>query len=215
MHTSKERSLRILLRLVILCAGLSFLIPAIAKAGEHNVHGTVLDEANEPVRWVQVQLWSKDGSISESTETDRKGEFEIVHAPNATQCFLEVIAPSKLGLASAIVEGIPGNETRNVIVTLKKGFLVSGRVVGNDKGLKGIIVKAISADLNKNEKARIHGGGAVVTDRGGKFEMVLTPGRKKLVLLNKQYSEFSDHAEIDVTVSADTDIGNIEVPPEG
>ncbi len=126
-----------------------------------------------------------------------------------------MIAPSKLGLASAIVEGIPGNETRNVIVTLKKGFLVSGRVVGNDKGLKGIIVKAISADLNKNEKARIHGGGAVVTDRGGKFEMVLTPGRKKLVLLNKQYSEFSDHAEIDVTVSADTDIGNIEVPPEG
>lgn len=212
MHTSKERSFRILLRLVVLCAALN-LSPA-AWAGEHEVHGTVLDDSNHPLRWVQVQLWSKDGSISETTETDKKGEFEIVHAPNNSKCFLEVMAPSKLGLASAIVD-IPGNESRRLVVALKRGFLVRGKVTAHGKGLKGVIVKAVSAELGSNLKARVHGGGAAVTDRGGKFEMVLTPGNKKLTILNKQYTDLADHAEIDVSISSDTEIGNIEVPPQG
>ncbi|MBX9670613.1 MAG: carboxypeptidase-like regulatory domain-containing protein [Candidatus Obscuribacterales bacterium] len=182
-----------------------------ARALDKVISGQVRDDKNKTMQSVKVELWTKDGTVSMVARTNARGEFSFTHEP-CEECFLEVAAPRKSGLASALVDGIPGDEGRSVIVTLKKGYPVTGRVVAEGKGLKGIVVKAYSANHEKDLKARIYGGGAVETGRGGNFEMTLTPGEKRFVILNNRYKMLAKHADIEAKVITDTELGDIEIP---
>jgi hypothetical protein len=182
-----------------------------AGAADKVISGQVRDHKNRPIGSVKVDLWTRDGNFSLSEKTDKNGKFSLAH-PSCNQCFLEVQAPRKLGLASALVEDIPGDEARSIIVSLRKGFPVSGRVVASGKGLKGIVVKVYSRDHEHDVKARVYGGGATVTGRGGDFEMLLTPGDKKLILLNKRYKKLAKSTSIEFKVIVDTNLEDIELP---
>ncbi len=182
-----------------------------ARALEKVISGQVRDHKLKTLAGVKVDLWSNDDKVSESTRTDGDGNFEISHESCGT-CFLEVSAPKKSGLSSALYDDVPGDEGRNYIVTLRRGYPVKGQVMCEGKPLKGIVVKAYSRHHRSDLKERIYGGGAVMTERNGNFHMTLTPGDKKFVLLNNRYPHVSKDASVTAKVIVDTDLGIVEMP---
>lgn len=182
-----------------------------ALALEKVISGQVRDDKNNILPGIKVDLWTNDGAVSLTTRTNEGGKFTFKH-PSCGPCFLEVMAPRKSNLASALVDDIPGDEGRTVVVTLKRGYPVFGRVTSQGKGLKGIVVKAYSRRHDTDRKERVYGGGAVLTRGGGDFEMTLTPGEKKFVLLNNKYDRIAKHANINAKVIVETDLGDIEMP---
>lgn len=173
--------------------------------------GQVRDYNNKVVEGIKVALWNTDNSVSLTTKTDAKGKFSFTHE-KCGPLFIEVFAPKESNMASALVDDVPGDEARSVIITLKKGYPVTGRVLCDGKGLKGIVVKAYSKDHHRDQKARIYGGGAVETERGGRFSLTLTPGDKKIVLLNKKYDKVAKSANISTKIISETDLGDLEMP---
>jgi len=195
--------------LLVLLLTLLMMPPAFAL--EKVISGQVRDDKNAMMSGVKVDLWTTDGAVSMSTRTDGEGKFSFTHE-KCGPCFLEVFAPRKSNLASALVDEIPGDEGRSVIVTLKKGYLVNGRVMCAGKGVKGVVVKAYSRDHAKNKKERVYGGGATTTDRNGWFEMTLTPGEKKFVILNSKHPKIAKNASIVARIITETELGEIELP---
>ena len=179
--------------------------------GPKTVSGRVTDPMQKPVKHARVELWDLDGKLDSSVHTNRRGQFEIRH--NACgPCCLEVVPPVRTRLSAALLEDISGDENRSVIVQLKKGFVVSGRVTSSGKGLSGVIVKVYSSRHADSRPSRVHGGGAVETGRGGSFKLVLTPGDKNLVVLNNHYDKLVEQVSTTVSVTSDIDVGTIEVP---
>ncbi|MBZ0188888.1 MAG: carboxypeptidase-like regulatory domain-containing protein [Candidatus Obscuribacterales bacterium] len=179
--------------------------------GTQTVSGRVTDANQKPVKNAHVDLWEKEGDLFATTTTNRRGEFVIDHEPCGI-CFMEVTAPAKTGLAQAILENVQGRESRSYVVSLKKGFLVKGRVTSAGKGLKGVIVKVFSQDHKENKQARTHGGGAIRTGSGGKFRIVLTPGDKMVVLLNSRYKDVTPRKEAQLKVVRDVTLADINMP---
>lgn len=188
-----------------------FAIQLPAHALEKIISGQVRDHKLKVLSGVKVELWSADNKISASTHTDGEGKFEISH-PSCGPCFLEVSGPKKLNLASALYDDVPGDEGRNYIVTLRRGYPVKGQVMCEGKPLKGVVVKAYSRHHGSDLKERIYGGGAVMSGRNGAFLMTLTPGDKKFVLLNNRYPDVSKNASVTAKVIVDTDLGIVEMP---
>jgi hypothetical protein len=123
------------------------------------------------------------------------------------------VAAHQKRLASAIVEDISGDENRSVLVSLKPGHLVSGRVVdASGTGLKDVLIKVFAEEHKTEHSARVHGGGAVNTGSGGEFEMILTPGRKHIIVLNKRYGEVGERFDAKVNIKEDMRIADIQLP---
>ncbi|MDZ4835837.1 MAG: hypothetical protein SGJ27_18825 [Candidatus Melainabacteria bacterium] len=197
----------------ILFLSLAFLaIQLPAQALDKVISGQVRDHKLKTLRGVKVELWSADNKVALSTHTDGDGKFSLSHE-SCGPCFLEVSAPRKSGLASALIDKLPGDEGRSVIVTLLRGYPVKGQVMCEGKPLKGIVVKAYSRHHEKNTKERIYGGGAVLSERNGSFQMTLTPGDKKFVLLNNRYPDVSRSSSVTAKVIVDTDLGIVEMTP--
>jgi len=176
----------------------------------YSVYGRVVDQRQKPVAGVSVLLWESNGALSMEGKSNASGEFKFDHKPCGDLC-LEVDPEHHLKLACALLQNLPGEETRKIIVELKQGYLVTGRVVHNGKGLKNLIirVKPVGAP---DKRAKVHGGGASETGRGGAFDLVLTGGDKKLVIINDKYSDCSKRLEKEISVSDDTHLGKIEMP---
>ncbi|MBI1270361.1 hypothetical protein GC174_08005 [bacterium] len=207
--TSKTLSMIMLLGLL---TGFSpGLINPVWSFGQEIVSGRVTDVHNKPVKFVKVELWEKDGELYQTTSTNRRGEFKIKHDP-CGPCFLEVVAPLKSRLAQALVEDIPGNDDRSVLVTLKRGFLIRGKVLHQGKPLRDLVIKVYSEDHATDDSARTYGGGAARTGLMGGFEMVLTPGEKRIVVLNNRYPELSPRYEAKLKVIEDAQLADIEIP---
>lgn len=200
--------------LTILFAFSGPLVPAVAADhyGEKTVSVQVMDENGKSLRGIPVELWTKDGNVALKGRTNGKGHLEFTHMPSE-KCFLEVMPPIKKRLASAIVEDISGDENRSVLVSLKPGHLVKGRVLDSTgRGLKDVLIKVFAEEHKTEHAARVHGGGAVNTGGGGEFEMVLTPGRKHIIVLNKRYDDVSERLDAKVTIKQDMRIADIEMP---
>lgn len=193
---------------------MSFALLAIqlpAHALQKVISGQVRDHKLKTLSGVKVELWSADNKVSMTTRTDGDGKFSFSHE-SCGPCFLEVSAPRKSSLTSALIDDVPGDEGRSVIVTLLRGYPVKGIVMCEGQPLKGIVVKAYSRHHETNRKERIYGGGAVMSGRNGSFQMTLTPGDKKFVLINNRYPEVSKTASVTAKIIVDTDLGIVEMP---
>jgi hypothetical protein len=181
-----------------------------ANDDEHlfEVGGRVLDAQQNPLTGIQAKLLDPSGNIIDSAQSGDNGVFVLKHKECNT-CTLSVTPKDKMPFASALIENIPGNIDRKFSVTLQHGFKVTGRITGGGKGLKGLVVKVTAAD---SYSGKVHSGGEARTVRGGTFEVNLTPGLKNLAVMNDKYPDYASTFESKLTVTADREISEIQLP---
>ncbi|HEY9785126.1 MAG TPA: carboxypeptidase regulatory-like domain-containing protein [Candidatus Obscuribacterales bacterium] len=199
----------------------SRLIPSIAAAfgvsilhsaalAQVEIRGRVTDQQQKPIAGVPVSAWDQDGEWSISTKTDENGRFSLNHK-NCDKVFVEVAPPLKSSLASALFEGLPGDKTRQIIVHLRKGFAVRGKVVReNGQGIKGVVVKISS--LQQAGSGNAHDGGAIVTASDGSFKLILTPGAKMMQIINSRYPDLKERVEQRFQVTFDGSLDPVIIP---
>jgi hypothetical protein len=174
------------------------------------ISGLVTDFNRHPVTAAQARILDEKGEILQSVETNAKGAFQLRHK-YCISCNLEVVPDEKTGLASALVENIPGNVTRTFLLCLQQGFRVGGRVVSDGRGLKGLEVRVIAQESDQDSR-RVHAGGFAKTGRDGTFQMSLTPGAKKLSIFNTKYTNLVSKYEQEFIVTADDELPDIKLP---
>ncbi len=203
----------------VLAAALLLSVPAFGKEkfltvneSEPILRGRVTDAEHKGLPNVQIK-WtdSEDENEKLSTETNADGAFTITHKP-CKFCRIEVYPPRKSNLSSAFVEGIPGEASRQVVLELHHGIPVKGRVVDNGRGLKNLTVAFLSIDAKSEKKLSAHGGGWAKTNRSGEFEMMLTPGLKRVEISNDHYPDLEHHYETKVSISEPGTISDIILP---
>jgi hypothetical protein len=175
------------------------------------VRGTVTDENLKPLAGVGVKLMNKDASVNVSAVTKATGQFILPHKPCRSLC-LEVSPRKGSSLATAWIENIPGEESRRIVVELQRGCEIHGRVVHENKGLKGLSISVTQASENHKHEKLVHGGGRTKTGRDGSFEMILTPGMKTLSIANERYEDLAPSYSRKLSVEADGVIPDIELP---
>ncbi len=172
------------------------------------IAGRVLDSQRNPVVNAQVKLLNEKGDTILSTDSANDGSFSLKHGP-CVLCTLQVVPDDKSALASALIENIPGDANRRFLVTLQHGFKVKGKITGNGKGLKGLIVKVVAAG---DDPKHVHSGGEARTARDGTFVMNLTPGPKLLTIDNQKYLNFVSKYEHELHVVEDQQLSDINLP---
>ncbi len=171
------------------------------------ISGKVSTSGKKPLEGVQVLLLDQGGNQLASAVTNGRGDFSFKHAL-CRRCTLEIIPAQDTHYACALIENIPGDATRNFLLSLQRGFTISGRVVAENRGLKGLAIKVVPIDASA-EGTKVHDGGIARTARNGTFSMILTPGHKKLEVLNDRYKEYAPTLEVNVDVTADAQIADI------
>ncbi len=159
---------------------------------------------------VQVILLNQTGVQLATGVTGERGGFSFKHTL-CRRCTLQILPNLDTHYACAVIENIPGDANRNFLLSLQRGFTVSGRVVSGKKGLKGVGLKATSLDPGAEGK-KVYDGGLAITARNGTFTMILTPGHKKIELNNQKYSELEAITEMTTDVTGDATLPDIEIP---
>jgi hypothetical protein len=173
------------------------------------IAGRISDHAKHPVSDAQVRLLDEQGNLIKMASCYSDGSFSLVHK-SCGKCALEVIPDERTGLATALIDNVSGDKNRNFVVELHRGFSVSGRVTSEGKALKGLGVKVSAVDAGDEH---VQGGGFAKTAREGRFRITLTPGAKQLVVLNQRYPDMAANLSIQFTVTADTELPDIVLPP--
>ena len=196
---------------ILVALALCFVPAAYGEEDEQlYVNGKVTDQHNNPVAGAKLFLKDKASGKRLIAEANSRGDFQLKHPPTVRES-LEVIPPSKTGLAQAFLDNISGERTKHVIVQLKKGFSVDGRVLVDGKGAKGVWVTVVP-QTTKGMNDPIHGGGRTITDGSGSYHLVLTPGRKKMLLTNDRYEHVAGEAWHEVTITGDTAMPDLSLP---
>jgi hypothetical protein len=184
------------------------VIPALAEDEPTPIiSGTVSTTGKKPMSGVPVLLLDENGVQLSNGATNGGGRFSFKHTL-CHRCTLEIRPDQHTHYACALIENIPGDANRNFLLFLQRGFNISGRVIGNGKGLKGLALKATSLDTNA-EGTKVHDGGIARTGRDGTFSMILTPGHKKIEVRNDKLPEFARAAEANVDVTGDAQVADI------
>lgn len=178
----------------------------------YTISGRIVDVEHKPIAKAEVKLVSEKGEIIKTVDSGMDGMFELEHKPTK-KCTLEVIPEGGSGLASALIEAVPGEANRSVIVELHKGVEVKGRISRDGRGLKGLIVK-VSPVKAANESSSVHGGGYAITGRDGQYRFILTPGQKRLNIRNDRYSELMAQYATNITVRDSMELPEVSLPPK-
>lgn len=204
----KTSQWKIISRLILVMAFASSVGGSNALADDDMkvVAGRVTDPSHQPFDGAEVKLLDEHGAVLKEVSTDSSGSFLLPHKPCRT-CVLEVTPPRKTGLASALIEDVPGDTNRNFVIALHKGFAVTGRVTHDGKGLKGICVKVVPR-MDPRKPTNVHDGGMAYTGRDGRFRLILTPGRKHFEVVNDRYTELIGHYEHDATITGEHNIAD-------
>ncbi len=165
---------------LILVAATLFTVNAPATAGKFktdkptkvNVSGKINNQHAEPVIGAQVFLIDRETGQRLQAKTDKDGQFKISHDRSDFESLL-VIAPAEAGLAQATLSDIPAHEGRHVLVSLKGGVLVRGKVLAAGKPLKGVTVRVIPKTTDV-----VHDSGETSTNGKGEFSLTITAGEK-------------------------------------
>lgn len=189
---------------LLLCAFSLALAPAMAGEEKVALRGKILDPLSKPVAGAKVLLRNHDSGELVSIVTNGKGDFSVKHAA-CSGVSLEVIADEKTRLARAQYGNLTGRETKQVIIRLHRGFLITGRVVAGDKGVRDVDVVVGPSQSNKQAAPEdlISGGGLSRTARDGTFRLVLTPGHKTLKVVDSEHGDVQSLAERQISVTAD------------
>ncbi len=192
---------------VFLC--IAFALPAWADV---IIRGRITDPASSPVTGAKVVVFDDEATWSVSDTTDGDGKFSVRHDP-CQSCFVEITPRKKGELAAALIEEVNGKTNHRFLIQLHHGFSVRGSVVSPEgKPLKDVVVKISSADKDEDSSAKIHGGGAAVTAKDGKYQLCLTPGHKKLTIINEKYPALVKHLVQKFQVTSDGALENIVLP---
>lgn len=171
------------------------------------VSGKILDHYGKPVSGAQVYLIDRENRLRLSGKSDVEGHFSIKH-DRVDFDSLQIVPPAERKLAQAILKDIPASEGRHVVVNLKPGVHVSGRVVAMDRPLRGVTVRAIAKSGDS-----IHDSAEAVTDKKGQYNLFLTPGEKIF-----EVSDVRDNASVGLhrereMIRGDGTLPDIKVPP--
>lgn len=187
-----------------------FKAPKGRKSKKFLLSGRIVDAQGQPHPGMPLYVWEPDGDFAQETRSDRNGEFEVPH-DEVRPLTLEVNPPLNSGLAQALMVNLPGTENRKVVVTLKPGNLVSGRVMHAGKPLKGIILRVNSHGPSESAAHHsIHAGGATISKNDGTFSMILIDGVKKMYMVNDQYQGLPKSKEHVFTVDGTGHLGTLE-----
>ncbi len=159
---------------------------------------------------VQVILLNQTGVQIATGMTGERGGFSFKHTL-CRRCTLQILPNMDTHYACAVIEDIPGDTNRNFLLSLQRGFTITGKVVSGKKGLKGIGLRAVSLDTNAEGK-KVYDGGLAITGRNGIFTMILTPGHKKIEITNSHFSELEGTTETMIDVIGDAQLPEIEIP---
>lgn len=204
---SKKQKIAIVAAVV---SGFSACAPA--RAVEHIISGRITDPSSSPVTGAKVVVFDDEATWSVSDTSDGDGKFSIRHEP-CESCFVEITPRKKGELADALIEEVNGKTNRRFLIQLHHGFSVRGCVVSEGgKPLKDIVVKISSADKNEDSSEKIHGGGAAVTAKDGNYQLCLTPGHKRLTIINEKYPMLVKHLVQKFQVTSDGALENIVLP---
>jgi hypothetical protein len=173
--------------------------------------GRVTDSDLKPLGSVQLKLTSPDTNLKVTAVTKGDGSFEIAHDP-CKICQLEVYPPKGSKLASALLDNLSGESTRRLVIQLREGLHVIGKVTGNGKGLKGLDLTFVPVDAETSKRASVHGSGLTRTGKNGSFSLTVTPGMNRLTIDNDRYPEFEEHFDTHVNVTGGGDIPDIVLP---
>lgn len=187
------------------------LLPSALADVQWEIGGHVHDFDRRPVVGAQVRLLDEHGETLITDNTDESGSFSLKHKL-CERCDLEVIPAEKSSLSSALLENIPGNANRTFLLTLKKGFRITGRVISQKHGLKGIEVRITGAPESASADRHAHVGGIALTTHDGEWKMTLTPGAKMLTIINNKYTNLVSRYEREFTVTADAHLPEIDLP---
>jgi len=195
----------------LLAFGLSASFQSVSAA-DVIISGRITDPNSHPVSGAKVVVFDDEAIWSASDVSDSNGKFSIKHE-ECKSCFVEITPRQKGELAAALIEDVNGKLNRRFLIQLHHGFLVRGNVVSrNGKPLKDIVVKISSADPNDDSSERIHGGGAAVTAKNGDYQLCLTPGHKRLTIINEKYPTLVKHFVQKFQVTSDGALENIVLP---
>jgi len=199
---------RLLLALISSSLATSIL-PACADA---IISGRITDPESHPVSGAKVVVFDDEATWSASDVSDANGKFSIKYE-SCKSCFVEITPRQKGELAAALIEEVNGDANRRFLIQLHRGFTVRGCVVAKDgRPLKDIVVKISSAEAGEDSAERIHGGGAAVTAKNGNYELCLTPGHKRLTIINEKYPTLVKHLVQKFQVTSDGALENIVLP---
>lgn len=174
-----------------------------------DLRGKVTDPSNAPLSRVKIRLTDSVSGESKTTSTNGEGQFWI-SADWPHNLMLEIEPAPKLGLAGAVFDDLPAREDRQLIVHLARGFAVDGRVTYGGNPLKGMQVRVFPAD-DQDEHQKIYGRAKATTGGNGAFHMLVSPGRKSLVIINERYSNIERKTIREITVTADVAAGDIDL----
>lgn len=171
--------------------------------------GKVTDEANKPLAHVKIRLTDKVTGKVKTSSSNGQGLFWIsTQSPHPLA--MEFEPAEKKGLATALFDNLPAREDRQLFVHLAKGFPVTGRVTFGGRALKSMLVRALPEPPD-DEHEKIYGVGKATSAGDGTFRMVLTPGRKRLVIYNTLYSNIAKESNRPITVTSDLPLGDIDL----
>lgn len=197
-------------QIVICLATLNFCGLAAVAQMQYQIDGRIIDFSRKPVANAQVKLLDRDGIVIDAVTADDTGSFMIKHRKYSV-CSLEIVPNPHSGLASALVKPVPGDINRTFLVTLHKGFHLSGKITHNGRGLKSLEVEVTSSDCDREGRS-IHAGGTAITGHNGTFNMTVVPGIKKLTVYNHKYPNLMNKFEKELTLSADQQLPDIDLP---
>ena len=169
--------------------------------------GKVMSSQNLPVAHATVILTDAETKERLFDTTDRHGQFKIAHKPTIDES-LQVIPPLKSELAQVIIRQMPGEEDRHLLISAKRGFLISGRIVAGGKPMKGAEITVVPRDADT-----VHSGGQTATDGRGYYSLVLTPGDKTLEITGSSAKQMNGVLHQKISVTNDKQIADLTLSP--
>ena len=182
--------------------------PALAE--DVLLKGKVVNVEGQGIPGVKIILKDEDHNEEKSCKTDGQGSFEIEHESCSTVS-VDVKPSPRSGYTAAHYSHVAGDLTKTFIVKLQKGYHVSGRILAEGHGVKGLEVRAISQDDDKN-RSTIHGGGVTHSKNNGEYEFLLTPGKKIIQIKNEIYSNMSPLYQHEFVITGQTRLPDMTLP---
>ena len=171
--------------------------------------GKVVDLDGHPVAGAKIIAHNLDTQEEIDGRSNGKGDFEIDH-PECSALSFDVYPPAKAELTSAHYSHVSGELSKHIIVQLHKGFKVTGRVLAEGQGIKGLEIKVTGAEQGAH--ATVHGGGTSHTKGNGEYSFILTPGKKVFQIKNELYSNLAPVYQHEFTITGDTRLPDMNLP---